>query len=134
LKLLILTLRPVEQSVRQAEASYLNEEAIEAVKVLRNQGWTTHIASLTSGTTYYPVVVSDNWTLSTTNPGEINDIYTRTVVFEDVYRDGNDNIAASGSGTLDPKTRKITATTTWTDHDVDKELVIETYITNFRDS
>lgn len=132
LQLVVLTNRPVEAGIRKAEATYLAEEGIEAVKALRNEGWSTNITSLSNGTTYYPTIVSSAWTLSTTDPGIINNIYARTVVLEAVYRDGNDDIASSG--TLDPKTRKITSTVTWNEHGATESVVLETYITNFRDS
>lgn len=130
LQLLFLTLKPIGESVRQTEATYLAEEGIEAVKVLRNGGWTGNIASLSNSTTYYPVIASDNWTLTTTDPGAINGTYTRTVVFEAVYRDVDDNIA--GTGTVDDNTRKVTTTVTWMDRDQSKSVTLETYITNFR--
>src|SRR4030067_3389840 len=100
------------QVARSTEATALAEEAIEAVRGMRDEGWIANIAPLTSGATYYPVVTADKWTLSTTNPGPISNLYTRTVVVEDVGRDGNDNIVASG-GTAGPNTKKVTATVTW---------------------
>ena len=118
------------QVARSTEATTLAEEAIEAVRGMRDEGWTANIAPLTSGTTYYPVVTADKWTLSTTNPGPISNLYTRTVVVEDVGRDGNDNIVASG-GTPDPNTKKVTATVSWTEATQNKQVVLTTYITNF---
>jgi len=118
------------QVARNTEAAALAEEAIEAVRGMRDEGWTANIAPLTSGTTYYPAVSADKWTLSTTNPGPISNLYTRTVVVEDVGRDGNDDIVASG-GTPDPNTKKVTATVSWTESTQSKQVVLTTYITNF---
>lgn len=132
LQLLVLTLRPVEENVRQAEAAYFAEEAIEAVKVLRNEGWTTYIDPLANNTSYYPVITSDRWTLTTTDPGPINGTYTRTVTFEAVYRDVNDDITTTG--TLDSQTRKVVAAVSWLDHGQNKTVVVETYIANFLDT
>lgn len=115
---------------RNTEAVTLAEEGIEAVRSIRDEDWTTNIASLTSGTTYYPVISGDKWTLSTTDPGPISNLYTRTVVVEDVGRDGNDDILSSG-GTPDPNTKKVTATLSWTEATQSKQVVLTTYITNF---
>ena len=118
------------QVARSTEATALAEEAIEAVRGMRDEGWASNIAPLTSGATYYPVVAADKWTLSTTNPGPISNLYTRTVVVENVGRDGNDDIVSSG-GVNDPNTRKVTATVSWTESTQSKQVVLTTYITNF---
>ena len=129
LQLLVLSTRPVGTGIRETQANFYAEEAIEAVRLLRNTDWSDNIANKTSGTTYYPVLSSNNWTLSTTNPGNVDGIFERTVVLGDVYRDTNDNI--NSVGTLDSKTRKVTATVAWDDHGQAKSVVIETYVTNF---
>ena len=131
-QLVVLTNRPIKQGLREAEATYLAEEAIETVKVLRNDGWATNIAPLTNGTTYYSTLSGSDWTLTTTDPGPINNQYSRTIVVEEVYRDTNDDIASTG--TLDVKTKKVTATVTWSEHGSTESVTLETYITNFRDT
>lgn len=129
LESLALTIRPINASARQAEAVYLAEEAIEAVRVLRNDSWTSNIASVTDGAAYYPIVTSGNWTLSTSDPGPVNNLYARRVIFAPVYRDASDNI--STTGTLDPKTKQVTITIDWSEHNQAKSVVLETYLTNF---
>lgn len=119
------------QVARTVEATSIAEEGIEAVRVMRDDGWTTNIATLDAGTpaTYYPVVSADKWTLTTTDPGPINNLYTRTVVVEQVGRDGADEILSSG-GTIDPNTKKVTATVTWTENGRNKQVQLVAYITN----
>lgn len=129
-QLLVLATRPIAAGAREAQAMFLAEEAIEAVRTLRNVDWTDNIASLTNDTPYYPLLAGDNWSLTTSNPGVIDNTYTRTVVVSAVYRDGDDNISTS-SGTLDEKTRKVTATVSWSERGQSKSVVLETYITNF---
>ncbi len=121
------------QVARTTEATSLAEEGIEVVRVLRDESWATNIASLISGTTYYPdisgVNPNDKWTLGTTDPGVINNLYTRTVVVENVGRDANDDILSSG-GTPDGNTKKVTSTVTWTENGRSKQIELEAYVTN----
>lgn len=129
LQLAVVVNRPIAAGVREAEATYLAEEALEAVRVVRNESWTDNIDPLANDTTYYPIIASSAWTLTTTDPGPLQARYTRTVTFGEVYRDDDDNI--SDTGELDPKTRKVTATVSWTEHGQSKNVTLETYITNF---
>lgn len=119
------------QVARTTEATTLAEEGIEAVRVMRDESWNTNIATLDAATpaTYYPVISSDKWTLTTTDPGPINNLYTRTIVVEQVGRDGADEILSSG-GTIDPNTKKVTSTVTWTENGRNKQVQLVAYITN----
>ena len=117
------------QNTRNTEATFLAKEAMEALRSMRDESWATNIAPLTSGTTYYPLISGNKWTLATTDPGPINSLYIRTVVIENVNRDANDDI--SGSGTADPNTKKVVAVVTWQENQVTKDVTLTTYITNF---
>jgi hypothetical protein len=66
-----------------------------------------------------------------TNPGLVNNKYTRTVVVQNTSRDANGNI---GAGTADPDTKKLTITVSWKDSQQTKNVVLTTYITNFTDN
>jgi len=115
----------VQGEAEQREgAVYLAQEAIEVARLLRDSSWSSNIAPLSIGVPYFPVVSGTEWTLSGTNPGLLNNLHTRTVTFERVYRDVNDNIA--GSGTEDTNSRKIVISLTWSD----KKYEIVTYLTN----
>lgn len=97
------------ESVERVQASFLLEESAEAVKLIRDTAW-SGISSRTIGTTYYLSFSGVTWTLTTTPPATI-DGYTRTIVFSNVYRNGSDDIAATG--TLDNGTRLVTSTVSW---------------------
>jgi prepilin-type N-terminal cleavage/methylation domain-containing protein len=116
---------------RYTEATTLAEEGMEAVRKLRNESWAGNIGVLAAGTTYYPVINANRWTLSLTNPGLVNNKYTRTVVVQNTSRDANGNI---GAGTADPDTKKLTITVSWKDSQQTKNVVLTTYITNFTDN
>jgi len=128
----VLVSRPFAADARQTQASYLAQEGIEAVRLVRDANWTNNIASLANNTTYYPTLTANVWTLSTSDPGTIDGTYTRTVTLQAVYRDANGNI--SSSGTLDEKTRKVVSTVSWDEHGQNQSQQLETYITNFQGS
>jgi prepilin-type N-terminal cleavage/methylation domain-containing protein len=117
------------QTVRSTEATSLAEEGVEAVRRLRDQSWSGNIADKAVATNYYLVISGGSWTLSASNPGVINNLYTRTVRFDNVYRDGSNNISSSGN--LDPNTKKLTVRVSWQEGSRNKEVVLTTYITNF---
>ncbi len=99
-----------KQALDETSASFLLEEGAEAVKIVRDNGW-SNISSLTNGTSYYPSWNGTTWQLSAT-PAIIDNKFTRRVVMSAVSRDSSDNIVTSG-GTLDSGTKKITASVSW---------------------
>jgi hypothetical protein len=100
------------------------------VRLVRSQGWTANIAPKINGTTYYPVLSGSSWGLSTTNPGVIDNKYTRTIVFAAVSRNASGDIVASG-GTIDPDSRRVTVTTSWLERGRTRTVVVQAYITNY---
>lgn len=92
-------------SNERTQAALLIEETSEALQFLRDSGWATNIAPLALNTTYYL-----NWNgstyIPTTSASLTQNVYTRTITFSSVIRDGSDNI--SGSGVIDTNTRKVT--------------------------
>lgn len=100
-----------QQTTRHIQAGFLLEEGVEAVKLLRDQGWTTQITTLTNGTTYYLYWSGTAWT-ATTTPQLIENVFTRSFIMSSVSRNGSDNIVASG-GTLDTGTKKVVMSVSW---------------------
>lgn len=94
------------QDVRVA-ANTMLQETYEAMRSVRERGW-SYVA--TNGT-YHPVASGGVWGLS--SGIEVAGDFTRQVTIGDVYRDSNGVIVASG-GMLDPSTKKIDATISWT--------------------
>ena len=96
------------QSLNQAQVLYFLEEGVEATRLIRDNGW-PNISALTNSTEYYLNFSGGTWNFTTTP--ESSDIFTRKVVFAPAYRDGNDNLAESG--TLDEQVRLVTVTVSW---------------------
>jgi type II secretory pathway pseudopilin PulG len=121
----------VSNLVRETtQANSLAQETLEAVRNFRDgTDWDTNgLGTSTVGVSYYLRKTADNppkWELVLGE--EVIDGFTRKVVFNEVYRDINDDIVETG-GTSDPKTRKVTATVSWKDEEVE----IITYLTNWR--
>jgi type II secretory pathway pseudopilin PulG len=128
-ELFIFSTRATYSRVNKTESLQFAEEGIEAVRTLRNRGWDTYIGSKSVGTNYYLTLSGDQWTLGTTPTALINSLFTRTIVFNNVNRDGSGNI--STSGTLDPDTKKVTVTVSWQERGNNRNLSLATYVTNF---
>lgn len=124
----------IEETTREGRVSFLLEEGLEAVRILRDLSWAENIAPLASDTPYYPIF-NVGWSLVGSDPGPIDGIFTRSVIFEDVYRRDSDydivDIGAPDPKTLDPETKKVTASVTWvsTNNKISTRT-LATYITN----
>ena len=108
-------------------AALLVEEGIEAVKLLRDKGFASKIATLSSEVSYGLGFVSSFWE-STTTRKYIDGIFDRTFVFSDVYRGPNDDISASGI--LDPDTKKVTVSVSYLGISGTTTKSASAYITN----
>jgi len=95
------------QQQERLDATTFAKEAYDALRVVREQGWTY----VKNDGRYYPVLNGNTWALAT-GSGTVNG-FTRYLDISDVFRDINGNIATSG-GTIDPSTKKITITVSWT--------------------
>lgn len=108
------------QALKQAQATLLIEEGVEAVKSIRDNNW-TDISGLTLDTNYYLFfnATTNSWSLSTSSTAPngsiptypIDSVFTREVSVSAVSRDSSQNIASSG--TLDTGTKKVTVTVSW---------------------
>lgn len=115
-------------SLQKTQASYLLEEGVEVAKLLRNQSW-TNISGLSTGTTYYMSWSGSAWSYTPTAPGTATGVFTRTIVFSSVSRDGTDTITASG-GTADSGTRLGTVTVSWQQNGSSRTESLPFYITS----
>ncbi len=107
-----LVLGPIAAAGDAAErgrAVFLAEEGIEAARSIRDESWTL----LAPGA--HGLARAAKWSFS--GPGDAvtdgNLTYFRTVTVEPVGRDISGNVVTSG-GSVDPRTRLVTAQVTWT--------------------
>lgn len=113
---------------RPIQATFLQDEGLEAMRIIRDNSWTT-ISNLTLGTSYYLSFNASTtaWTLSTT-PQMIDGIFDRTIVVSSVNRDVNSDIASSG--TIDTNTKKITVSVSWLKNGATTTKQLVGYLTN----
>ncbi len=123
-----LALKLTEESARNTQASFLLEEGIEALKILRDSNWSANIASLTPGTVYYLSFANHNWQTTSINI-YIDGIFERSFVLQNVNRDINDDIVSSG-GISDPDTKKLTVSVLWRSRNSTTTQSVSAYITN----
>ena len=119
------------QSSEKTRANFLAEEGIEAMRFLRDKGWSGNLAPLAVGTNYYLTfsTSTSRWSVGVSNPGIIDNTYTRITTVENVYRNGSDDIVASG-GTLDPNSKKINIVVLWANHGVNLNVALSAYLFN----
>lgn len=113
------------------QTNMLLVEGVEVVKFLRDESWTNNIATLATGTPHYLVFTSGDWEVVATSTS-IDSVFTRYFTLDDVYRDGNADIAATG--TYDPNTLKLTMTIEALERGATSTEEVVTYITNIFDN
>lgn len=125
----VQSLRLIHQSTQRTQATFLLEETVEVLRSLRDVGWSTSLATLSTGTDYFLSFSGGAWTVTTTKT-LIDNVFERKFTVEDIYRDANDDIATTG--TLDPDTKKITVTVLW--GSITGESVVVAYETGTTDT
>lgn len=123
-----LTSRLALQNTPFLQASLLAEEGTEAIRVMRDFGWSANIASLTSGATYRFYFNGSTW-VSTTTVSMIDGVFDRTFVLSDVNRDAGFNIVTSG-GNPDAGAKKVTVSVAWKNGLSTTTKSVESYIFN----
>lgn len=98
-------------ALSKVQANFLLEEGAEAVKSIRDTDWDI-ISNLNLNTIYYLSFDNNSNTWSfVTDSFLIDEKFTRTITFYEVYRDDEDNI--SSSGTIDPGFRMVEVNVSW---------------------
>ncbi len=105
-----LYVRTTLSNTERLQATLLLEEGVEMVRILRDADWDAHIDPLSTGADYF--VQQSGSSLSFVSGSEyIDGKFERSFEVFDVYRDGNDDIAISG--TLDGSIKKVVVSVSW---------------------
>ncbi|MEK7558365.1 MAG: hypothetical protein AAB507_00885 [Patescibacteria group bacterium] len=122
------SLRVADHSLREAQAGYLLLEGGEALRSMRDISW-TNINGLSTTTTYYLAFSTTTNRFATTSANSFVDgIFERSFTTSDVFRNGSDNITASG--TYDSGTRKIRMNVSWRERGATTTTLTDFYLTN----
>lgn len=130
-----IALRVINQNSQQTRAILLAEEGLEAVRSIRDQGWSLAIAARATSTPYYLSFVGNGWVLDAVAPLPIGGVFSRAITFADVYRNNSDSdivdIASPEGKTMDPDIRKVTATVSWVaGTGLARSISLQTYMGN----
>ena len=129
----VFFLRGGLESADRAQALYLLDEGAEAVRFLRDQGYTLNITPRIDAGDFY-LSPSTAGLEATSTPVVDLGAYTRTLTLEEVYRRVSDSdIVPSTSGdpkAIDPNTALLSVTVSWGGGEVETQ----TYITNLYDN
>ena len=111
----------------KTKAIQYSRDYVEKIKNIRRDNWD----ALTTGR--YEIIESGgNLLLQSTVNGETIDEYQRYLAINDAYRDSN-GVLVDMPGTLDPSTKKITVTVSWTGFrpgHVEESLYLTRYLDN----
>ena len=110
-------------------AVFLADEGLEAVRSMRDDGWSERIEPLDTDTEYYLLFDNGEWSATETSQ-TIDGLFTRTFTLYEVLRDEDDNIAESGE--VDEQTLLLEVEVRWRGLLGESERSISTYITNLR--
>ena len=111
------------------QSSMIAGEGVQALRLMRDAGFSSNIASLTLDTPYYISWSQASSTFfATTTPVVVDNIFYRTFTLSNMYRDGSQNIASSG--TLDPDGRLATVSVSFPKRNGTSTQVLQTYILN----
>ena len=122
-----LTLRAERKTTNNIKASFLLEEGVEIVKIMRDTSWGANIGALSSGVDYYLVFDGSNWKSSLT-PNLIDSLFERKFTVSSVTRDANDDI--SSVGVDDPSTKEVTFYVSWQERGATTTSSLSSYVMN----
>jgi len=101
-------LNGLTQGGDETEAQGLAEEAMEAVRSVRDGAWNELVFSPTQVS-----INSNTWTLSSGLSDLIDNKYTRSITLSDVCRDGSNNIVNCPGTYTDPHIKFASTTVSW---------------------
>jgi hypothetical protein len=102
---------------------------MEAVRLMRDDSWTTNIAGQTMGVPFYIAYNGTTWK-ATSTVQYIDNQFVRTVTINNVSRNSSTQDIVTSGGTQDSNTKKITVSVSWFDHGATTTRSLQTYLTN----
>lgn len=115
------------------KANNIAQESMEQIRNFRDlTQWSADgLGTLVADTNYYIQKSGAPLRWQLIEGIEVIDGFTRKIVFENVKRDGSDNIIEMG-GYYDENTKKITVNVSWQERNKEHQVELVTYLTNWR--
>jgi hypothetical protein len=98
------------QQGQRFQAVVLMKEAHEALRSIREQGW----SNIPTSGTYYPQISAGGSTWQLASGSATSNGFVVSMTFSDVYRNTNAIVLSPTPGTVDPSTRRIVISVSWT--------------------
>ncbi|MFY9493435.1 MAG: type II secretion system protein [Minisyncoccia bacterium] len=124
--------RGVAVSSLNVRANALAAETTEALRFIKEDQW-NELGNLTPNTVYYLSFSGSpsRWNIVGSDPGKVDDIFTRTFKVNQVYRDAVTGKIVSSGGSLDTKTLLAEVNIDWNEKGKDKNIKITTYLADY---
>jgi prepilin-type N-terminal cleavage/methylation domain-containing protein len=117
----------IEQGGRFTEAESLVQEGLEGVRAASEPAWNELIFSTSS-----VEISGGEWQFSGEGTTEIIDLFTRTILFNDVCRDSSDNVVDCPGDYVDPHSKEVVSNILWNVRPgIDNEVEHRTILTNW---
>lgn len=134
----VIATRLEAQASNKIRANFLAEEGLEVLRLLRDASWSSYLAPLNTSTTYYLSfnAAASAWSIVTTNPGQIDGLFSRKITLENVSRAPlTDDIEATyNAANDDPDTKKINVEVSWNERGLASEIIVSTYLADIFDN
>lgn len=125
-----LSILSTEKNVTYANS--LVQQSLEGVRNIRhNTEWDTDgLATFSTGISYHLEQAGSppHWIL--VSGSQAANGFKQEIVFDNVYRDLNDNVVASG-GVIDPDSKKVSVSVSWNQKSKVRQIEVETILTNW---
>ena len=108
------------------------------MRFLRDQSWSGNFLALAPGTTYFLSFSApdSSWSIGTSNPGLIDDLFLRKVTINNISRDpSTQNIESTyNPSNDDPDTKKINVSVEWLERGSTASITVSTYLSDIFDN
>ena len=113
-------------------ANAIGAETAEALRFIKENQW-NDLGNLTPNTVYYLSFSGSpsKWNVVSSDPGKIDNIFTRTFKVSQVYRDAVTGKVVSAGGSLDTKTLLAEVNIDWNEKGRDKNIKLATYLADY---
>ncbi len=126
---LVTTRQGKPQQDQRMQATALLSTTEEAVRSIRNRGWVNIVPT----GTYHPIISGTQWVLAPSPaPTDANGL-SNSITISDVYRSSGAIVVSPTPGTLDPSTKKVDFSVTWT-QPYASSIQSTMYFTRYRDN